>query len=204
VGLEWRPLKAAHLGLTLFDNRLEHAIANVTLGKGPGTFPIVGIVAAGGTFFERENIDAIRSRGVELDGGLTLGAWNLSGGWSWSDARVRASGLAAALNGLCPAQTPRSSAAATLAWHGLGGLLASLTARYVSGQYEDDLNTQILPGAVTFDAAALIPLARKLALEVRGQNLADKRVYAGISGAGIIERATPRTLWIGFRFGGLP
>jgi outer membrane receptor protein involved in Fe transport len=202
VGLEWRPLKAAHLGITLFDNRLEDAIANVSMGTGPGSFPIVGFVAAGGVFSTRENLDAIHARGVELEGSLALGAWSLSGGWSWTDARVQASGLAAPLDGLRPAQTPRSSAAATLAWHGHAGLLGSLTARYVSGQYEDDLNRQILPGAVTFDAALLVPVARKLALEVRGENLADKRVYAGISGSGIIEQATPRTLWIGFRFGG--
>ncbi|HEY1606097.1 MAG TPA: TonB-dependent receptor [Allosphingosinicella sp.] len=201
VGLEWRPYKAAQLGLTIFDNRLEDAIANVTLGHGPGSFPIVGFVAAGGTFFERENIDAIRSRGVELDGRLTLGAWSLGGGWSWTDARVRSSGLAAPLDGLRPAQTPRSSAAATLAWHGRGGLLGSLAARNVGGQYEDDLNSRILPGAVTFDAAFLVPVARKLALALRGENLANKRVYAGISGTGIIERATPRTLWVGLRFG---
>jgi outer membrane receptor protein involved in Fe transport len=204
LGVEWRPVRAARLGLTLFDNRLEDAIANVTMGKGPGTFPVVGVIGAGGTFYQRENIDAIHSRGVELDGRLALGAWTLSGGWSWTDARVRASGLAAPLDGLRPAQTPRSSAAATLAWHAPLGLLGSLTARYVSGQYEDDLNSEILPGAVTFDAAVLVPIARKLALEVRGQNLADRRVYAGISGNGIVERATPRTLWIGVRFGALP
>jgi outer membrane receptor protein involved in Fe transport len=204
IGLEWRPARVARFGLTLFDNRLEDAIANVTQDKGPGNFPIVGFVAAGGTFFERQNIDAICSRGVELDGRLALGAWSLTGGWSWTDARVRASGLAARLDGLRPAQTPRSSAAATLAWHGRSGLLGSLTARYVSGQYEDDLNSQLLPGAVTFDAAFLIPVARKLAVELRGENLADKRVDAGISGNGIVERATPRTLWVGVRFGGLP
>ncbi|HEX5184636.1 MAG TPA: TonB-dependent receptor [Allosphingosinicella sp.] len=201
LGVEWRPSKAAKLGLTFFDNRLEDAIANVTLGKGPGNFPIVGFVAAGGTFFERENIDAIRSRGVELDGRLTLGAWSLGGGLSWTDARVRSSGLAAPLDGLRPAQTPRGSAAATLAWHGPRGLLGAFTTRYVGGQYEDDLNSRILPGAVTFDAAVLVPVARRLAVSLRGENLADKRVYAGIGGNGIIERATPRTLWVGLRFG---
>jgi hypothetical protein len=72
----------------------------------------------------------------------------------------------------------------------------------VSGQYEDDLNQTILPGAASFDAAILLPLGRKLALEARVENLADARVDAGISD-GIVERATPRTLWIGFRFGGL-
>ncbi|HMC91504.1 MAG TPA: hypothetical protein VKI45_03500, partial [Allosphingosinicella sp.] len=61
-----------------------------------------------------------------------------------------------------------------------------------------------LPGAFTLDAAARLPLARGVALEARAQNLADKRVYAGISGDGIVERATPRTLWIGLSFQGLP
>ena len=32
--------------MTGFVNRLSHAIANVTLGQGPGTFPQVGFVAA--------------------------------------------------------------------------------------------------------------------------------------------------------------
>jgi vitamin B12 transporter len=57
---------------------------------------------------------------------------------------------------------------------------------------------------VTFDAALLVPLGRRLALEARAENLADKLVYAGISGDGLVERATPRTLWIGLRFGALP
>jgi vitamin B12 transporter len=204
AGLDWRPARNARIGLTLFDNRLEDAIANVTLGAGPGNFPIVGFVAAGGAFRMRENIDAIRARGVELDGRVAFGAWTLSGGWSWTDARVAARGTAAPLDGLRPAQTPRQSAAATLAWHGRPGLTGSVTARFVSGQYEDDLNRQLLPGAVTVDAALLVPVGRGLALEARGENLADKRIFAGITGEGIVERATPRTLWIGFRFGALP
>ncbi|MEA3002480.1 MAG: hypothetical protein QOH81_1268 [Sphingomonadales bacterium] len=204
AGLDWRPARAARIGITIFDNRLEDAIANVTLGAGPGTFPIVGFVAAGGAFRERENIDAIRARGVELDGRLALGAWTLSGGWSWTDAKVRASGKAAPLAGLRPAQTPRRSGAATLAWRGRGRIAGSVTARYVGGQYEDDLNRQLLPGAFTLDAALLVPVGGRFAVEARAENLADRRVYAGISGDGIVERATPRTLWIGLRFGGLP
>ena len=204
VGLEWSPAPSARIGLTLFDNRLEDAVANVTLGAGPGSFPIVGFVAGGGAFRMRENIDAIHARGIELDARWSSGPWRLSGGWSWTDARVEASGAAAALDGLRPAQTPRHSVAATLAWRGRPGVEASLTARYVSGQYEDDLNRQLLPGAVTFDAALLVPLGRRLALEARAENVTDKLVYAGISGDGLVERATPRTLWIGLRFGALP
>ncbi|MEA3063070.1 MAG: hypothetical protein QOJ94_2851 [Sphingomonadales bacterium] len=200
AGLDWSPAPRAKLSATLFANRLEDPIANVTLGFGPGIFPIVGTVAAGGAYRQRQNLDAISAKGVELDARWSMGAFTLSGGWSWVDARVRATGAAAPLDGLRPAQTPRSTFSATLSWRGR----TSLTVRYVGGQYEDDLNRQILPGALTFDAEARWPLTRRLALEARAENIANKRVYAGITGDGIVERATPRTLWIGLRFGGLP
>jgi outer membrane receptor protein involved in Fe transport len=147
----------------------------------------------------RRNIEAIASRGVELDGRIELGAWSLSGGYSFADAQVEAPALP--LDGLRPAQTPRHSFASTLAWRGAGSARASITARYTGRQFEDDLNEQILPDALTFDAAASLPLARALALEARAENLTGQRVVAGITGAGIVERATPRTLWIGLRYG---
>jgi vitamin B12 transporter len=203
AGLDWSPVPNARIGVTAFANRLDDAIGNVTLGTGPGTFPIVGVVAAGGVFRERENLDAIRARGVELDARLALGSVTLSGGWSWVDATVEASGAAAPLDGLRPAQTPRQTGAATFAWRG-ALVHGSITARYVGAQYEDDLNRQRLPAAFTLDAEALVPLGKRLALEARAENLGDRRVYAGISGDGIVERATPRTLWIGLRFGRLP
>jgi outer membrane receptor protein involved in Fe transport len=139
---------------------------------------------------------------VELDGRIAFGSWTLSGGYSFADAEVRASGAASPLNGRRPAQTPRHSVSSTLAWRGPSGSGASLAARYAGSQFEDDLNEQLLPDALTFDATASLPLTRTLTLEARGENLADERVIAGISGTGIIERATPRTLWIGLRYGG--
>ncbi|HEV2816461.1 MAG TPA: TonB-dependent receptor [Allosphingosinicella sp.] len=202
AGLELRPARAARIGVTFFVNRLADAIANVTLGQGPGLFPGVGFVAAGGQFRRRDNIDAIASRGLEVDGSVEIGRFRLAAGYSLADARVRASGAAAALDGLRPAQTPRHSLTASLAWRDGRGAYASAGARYVSGQYEDDLNRQLIPGALTFDALAEVPLGRGLALEARGENLTDEEVVAGISGAGIVERATPRTLWLGLRWRG--
>ena len=199
-GVEYRLARVAQIGVTLFANRLDEAIANVTLGRGPGLFPGVGFVAAGGQFRQRQNVDAVVSRGIEVDGRLELGRWTIAGGYSFADAEVRAGGAALPLEGLRPAQTPRHSVAATVAWQGSRGGGASLGARYVGSQYEDDLNRQRLPDALTFDAFAALPVTRQLALEVRGENLTDERVVAGISGAGIIERATPRTLWIGLRW----
>jgi vitamin B12 transporter len=202
AGVELRPATRARIAITLFANRLDQAIANVTLGQGPGVFPQVGFVAAGGQFRMRQNVDAVDSKGIEIDAGVDVGRFRLAAGYSFADARVRASAAARPLDGLRPAQTPRHSLTASLAWAGPGDFYASLGARYMSRQFEDDLNAQPIPGALTFDAAAAIPLARGFALEARAENFTDERVVAGISGAGIVERATPRTLWLGLSWRG--
>jgi outer membrane receptor protein involved in Fe transport len=200
AGVDFRPTPSTRIGITAFANRLEDAIANVTLGRGPGTFPGVGFVAAGGEYRQRQNLDAINVRGIEVDGRVQLGAWSFSGGYSFADAEVRADGPALPLDRLRPAQTPRHTASGTIAWRNGAGARAALSARYTSSQYEDDLNEQLLPDALTFDAAAALPITRALALEARAENIGNERVIAGISGAGIVERATPRTIWIGLRY----
>ena len=197
AGVEYRPLPSLRIGATLFANRLDQAIANVTLGRGPGTFPGVGFVA--GDYSQRRNLDAVVSRGIELDARAELGAFTLSAGYSFADARVEASGAALPLNGLRPAQTPRHSLSTSLAWRSGNGASASLAMRYTGDQYEDDLNRQSLADALTVDAVAALPLSRRLSVEARAENIFDERVVAGISGTGIVEQATPRTLWIGLR-----
>jgi outer membrane receptor protein involved in Fe transport len=192
VGMELRPARWARLGVTLFANRLGDAIANVTLGQGP----------TGGALRERQNVDAVSSRGVEVDASLSLGAFHLAAGYSLAVAEVSATGAAAPLDGLRPAQTPRHNLTLGLAWEGPRGFQASAGLRYVSAQFEDDLNSQRIPDALTLDAAAVLPISRTLAIEARGENLTDAEVAAGISGAGIVERATPRTLWLGLRWRG--
>lgn len=196
VGIDWQPVEAVSLRTTLFSNRLDRAIANVTLGAGPGVFPGVGFVAAGGAYRQRQNLDAIRSNGIEFDAQAKLGDWMLGASYAYADAEVRASGVAIALDGLRPAQVPRYLLSATLGWRWF-----QTTARYVSSQFEDDGNSRRLKDALTLDAVATIPLAKRLSISIRGENLANARVEAGISGAGVVERATPRTLWIGLRLG---
>jgi outer membrane receptor protein involved in Fe transport len=202
VGADYRFLSTARVGVTLFANRLRDAIANVTLGGGPGVFPGVGFVAAGGKYSQRQNLDAIDAWGVELDGGVTIGRFSLTASYAHVRAKVKASGPARALDGRRPAQTPHDSASATLGWQSVAGARASLSAHFVGAQSEDDLGSQILPDATTFDAAVTMPLKGRLSIEARAENITDARVVAGISGAGIVERATPRTFWLGLRLGG--
>ena len=189
---------AVTLSLTGFVNRLKDAIANVTLGQGPGQFPQVGFVGPGGTFRQRQNVDAVEVRGIEASAEWASGPWSLRVGASLTHARMRGSGPAAFLDGLRPAQTPRFAGTLAASWERDGKGLA-LQLRRVGAQYEDDLNSETLKGATTFDAFASWPLTRRLQLVARGENIANSLVMAGIGGDGSIERATPRTWWLGVR-----
>ena len=186
------------LSATGFVNRLGHAIANVTIGQGPGNFPQVGFVAAGGAFRQRQNVDAVDVRGIEGSAGWTNGPWAVRAAASVTRARMHASGAAAALEGLRPAQTPSFAGSLSAGWE-QGGKGAEIVLRRVGPQYEDDLNSRLLKGATTLDASAHWPLAGRLQLIARVENATDALVMAGIGSDGSIERATPRTVWIGLR-----
>jgi outer membrane receptor protein involved in Fe transport len=197
AGLDYRagPLS---LSLTGFVNRLSDAIANVTLGQGPGTFPQVGFVAAGGAFRQRENVDAVKVRGIEGSAEWVRGPWAIRGAASLTHARMATSGAAATLNALRPAQTPQFAGTLSASWE-RDGKGTELILRRVGDQFEDDLNTRVLIGATTLDASAAWPLSHRVQLTARIENLTNALVMAALNGDGSIERATPRTLWIGLR-----
>lgn len=183
--------------VTAFANRLSNPIANVTLGRGPGIFPGVGFVA--GDYRQRQNLRAIDVRGIEAAGEARRGPWSIRLGAGFTDAKVVADGVSAALNGLRPAQTPEVILSGGVGWESKGRS-ASIEIRHVGSQYEDDLNRNLLPGATTIDAFASWPLGDKLQLIARGQNIFDETVTAALNDDGSIERATPRTIWLGVRF----
>jgi len=198
AGIDWVPAPGARLSGTLFANRLRNAVANVTLGSGPGLFPQVGFVAAGGVFRQRQNVDAIRARGLEIDGNWASGPWRMALSYALTDARLGASGDASALDGRRPAQVARHSGSASLGWE-RERIALDASARFIGRQFEDDNNDRALPAALTFDGSARFAVARHVAIEARVENLLDKQIVATIGGDGTRERALPRTLWIGLR-----
>jgi outer membrane receptor protein involved in Fe transport len=197
AGIDYRR-GALRLSLTGFVNRLSHAIANVTLGEGPGVLPGVGFVPAGGSYRQRQNVDAVKVWGVEASGEWSRGPWALRAGLSLTHARMQATSAAAVLDGLRPAQTPKVAGTLAASWE-QGGKGAQLVVRHVGAQFEDDLNNRGLRSATTLDAFGSWPLTNRLQLVARAENLFDATVVAGIGGDGSVERATPQTLWLGVR-----
>jgi vitamin B12 transporter len=199
AGIDVTPLPALTLRATAYWNRIRGAIGNVTLGTGPGSFPGVGFVGAGGAYRQRLNLDAIMAKGAEFDLRWGAGPWRASASWAFTNARVEASGAAAPLDGLRPAQVARHQGSASLGWT-RGDTAFALTGRYAGPQFEDDQNARTLADAFTIDARVAVPLTAGLTIEARGENLTDARVETAITGNGIVERSAPRTLWIGFSY----
>lgn len=196
ASIAWQPLAAIDLSATLFANRLDNAISNVTLGQGPGVFPGVGFIPAGGRYRQRQNLDRIESQGLEADARVSVGGTSLRGSLAWVDAEVRGGGL----DGLRPAQAPEVSGSLTLG-HRADRFEASATLRHIGARFEDDQNSRTLPAATTIDADISIPLGRAISLDVAAENLLDADIATGFSGAQL-ERGQPRTLWLGLRLGG--
>ena len=202
LGLQWQG-SGISIGLTGFYNQLDNAIANVTLDNGPGLFPGVGFVSGAGTFSQRQNLDSIESKGIEFDADIGLSdvidglSFNLA--YSYVDAKVNSSAEAVAVNGLRPAQIPKHNASAAIKWDSRDGHGAGISARYIGSQFEDDQNTRGLGDAFTMDANITFAINDSLQVYGRAENLFDARVETAISSSGIIERAFPRTFWIGLR-----
>ncbi len=182
-GVDFAPSDTIKISITGFDNKVKRAVANVTIAP---------------NLRERRNVDAVHARGVELSAAWRLRAFGFDGSLALSDAEVEASGISAALDGKRPAQTPRFTASATLSWNPRPGWRLAATVRHFSGQFEDDLETDILPAATTLDAFAEMPLTGPLSLVLRAENLTDAQVITR-NQAGSLDLGAPRTLWAGIK-----
>ena len=189
LGADYAPSDGVHLSITAFDNRVRHAIANVTIAA---------------NLRERRNVDSLRARGLELGAALRFGQVSFDGSLALTDAEMRDDTPPPpgqrSLDGLRPAQTPKLAASGTLAWQPRPGWRLAATLRHVGAQFEDDLETSLLPAATTLDAFAQVPLAGGFSLVLRGENLTDEEIVTRNQG-GSIDLGAPRTIWVGVRFG---
>ena len=183
AGIDFEPAPGVSLSLTAFDNRLKNAIANVTLEE---------------NLRQRQNLDAIHAQGLELGASVELGALSLLGSLALTDSEVEASGVQAALDGLRPSHVARIAASGTLAWQPRADTRFALTLRHTGKEFEDDLETDVLPATTTLDAYAEVPLGRALSFVLRGENLTDERIVTRNQG-GSIDLGVPRTVWAGVK-----
>lgn len=185
IGLDWQPVNEVVIAVTAFDNKVDNAIANVTISP---------------NLRRRANLPAITARGIEASVAAKFGAVRLESALAWTDAGVEGRGPSADLDGLRPAQTPAFAATMTLGWEPAPGWRLAGTLRHVSAQFEDDRQSDRLPPATTLDAFLAAPLFGKLSLMIRAENLTDEAIVTRNQG-GSIDLGVPRTVWLGVHYG---
>lgn len=188
TGLAW-DRDGLTFGGSLFWNRIEDAIVNVTLSED-----------ASGVIRQRQNAGTIEAWGVELTGSAVVSeALSLNAALSWTDAEVDGGSAAPQLTGLRPAQAPEWSATAGADWRASDRLTLALAARYESARFDDDLNSRSLGAALTLDARAEWALNGRAMLWVAADNLTDEDVEVSETGNGVEGYGPPRTLRAGLR-----
>jgi len=185
LGLDWYPTDQIALSVTAFDNRVENAIANVTLEP---------------NLRQRQNLPAIDAQGVEASAFLVFGKISLDASLAYTDATIDGMGTSVALDGNRPPQTPEFAASATLAFEPAEGWRLATTLRHTAAQFEDDQETDRLAPATTFDLFASAPVITGVSVIVRAENVLDEEIVTRNAG-GAIDLGVPRTVWAGIRVG---
>ncbi len=185
----------------VFWNRLKDPITNVTLGVGPGTFPLAGFIPAGGTLRQRQNAGEIEAWGVEGEAsGQFVPAISWRAAAAYTDAEVHGGAAAPQLTGLRPAQTPTWTVTGGLTFRAGEAVTLTTDVRYESARWEDDLNSRRLSAGVQVDARAGWRVAEGAEIYLAVENLTDRKLEVGETADGVESYSAPRTLRIGFTY----
>ncbi|HKP79973.1 MAG TPA: TonB-dependent receptor, partial [Phenylobacterium sp.] len=185
----------------LFYNLLKDPITNVTIGAGPGTFPVAGFVPAGGALRQRQNAGEIEAWGLEGEASGEVGAvlsWRA--GMAYADAEVHGGAAVPQLTGLRPAQTPKWTLTGGLDIRPMAALRLSADVRYESARWEDDLNSRRLSAGAQVDARASWAFAEHAEVYLAAENLFDEDLEVGETADGVESYAAPRTIRVGFTY----
>jgi outer membrane receptor protein involved in Fe transport len=170
---------------TFFHTTLDDAIANVTVSVTPAL-----------TIRQRQNAARVRSRGLELEGD-----WRPTARWSIGAQLTATSASfgegAAGLDGFDVPQVPRYQGAVSVRFTDPQWVTATVQARVVGRQFEDDRNTLILDDAAVVDVFASRAIASRLHVFVGVENLFDSEVQVGRTP--ILSVGLPRTAHGGLR-----
>ncbi len=182
--LSWSRLS---LRATGFSNRLDDAVANVTLSSTPALITR-----------RRQNVSRLRASGVEIEADVRpLRRLVLSGLLAFTDSRFGASPLQPDLLDKRVPQVPRYQLGLGASYSDPRALTLQAQLRVLGRQYDDDLNQFELRGFAVVDASLCRSLAGGLQLFAGVENLFDEDYDVGRTPLRTV--GWPRTLRAGLR-----
>lgn len=190
---------AVKWNLGVFYNQVRDPITNVTIGVGPGTFPVAGFIPAGGVLRQRQNAGEINAYGLEGDVATDLSpAWTVRAAFSATHARVDGGASAAQLTGKRPAQAPALTVTAGARWKPIDRLSLDADLRYESQRFEDDQNLRVLKAGTGLDLRAGWALSPTSEVYLAADNALNADLAVGQTADGITSYSAPRTVYVGF------
>lgn len=201
IGFDYEPLNTVKLSATYYRNWLRDGVGNVTIGFGPGFFPLGGFVPEGGVLRQRANVDESITDGIELYARLELQpGWTLSASYLYACARVTAFEAGPELVGKRPVQTPKHSFTLSAAYEADKWSL-NTEGRFAASQYDDDLNMRQLGAIFTVNAGVKYRLSSAISLRVQAENLFDAKVVSAVTAGGLETLAQRRFVRVGLAVG---
>ena len=187
-----------HLDADIFSNIVSDPITNVTLGIGPGTFPVAGFIPAGGAYRQRRNVGEIRAYGLEAQAQYMVSdTLVLNAAVTATHARVGKAD--ATVNGKRPAQAPAYSASV-----GAEGQVAKIDWRadwlFEGQSFEDDLNSLPLKAYSKLNLALDYPFTRNVSLGLRVDNAFDTAIQIQRSNDGTVNFDTSRMVTLNLSY----
>lgn len=200
-GFKWQPAEGLTLDTGIFYNRLDNAVANVTVTTTPGLYAPLGIfVPAGGSLSQRQNLSRVNILGVESSGRLAVTRdLDVNLAYMYTHARVAGNVTPATLAGKQLAQVPAHEISAGLNWRPMPKAYVTLQAKYESNQFDDDLNQRRLGSFVQVDTGLGYRLTGNAEIFAGVENLFNRGNIAAVDTSGLQSTATPRLFHIGIR-----
>ncbi|MFZ1060581.1 MAG: TonB-dependent receptor [Candidatus Rokuibacteriota bacterium] len=183
VTQRWGPLEGR---LTGFWNEVKDLVANVTSTTRFADCPVPT------TCRQRQNLDLARIRGLEVELELRLAReWRLLASYIFSDTEVLEATEQRGLEGNRLAQVPEHGATVGVRYENPRWVNASLTARFVGGQFEDDLNTLPMGSYWVLDLLLSRPVGKWGEVYLGIENLLDETYSTGRTSEGVVSIGAP-------------
>jgi len=169
-----------------FWSVIDDSVANVTLSTTPGLITR-----------QRQNLGAIRARGVELSAIVKPDRkWEIAGEYLLTDSTVLRFPANRVLEGLLVPQIPRQQFSFQVSY-ARNSWTAAAQGRLVGKQFDDDLNTLPLRRFFTLDAEVSRAVSEQVRLFIAAQNLTGARY--DISATPVLAVGPPVLIRGGFR-----
>jgi outer membrane receptor protein involved in Fe transport len=191
------------LSVTLFHNIVEDLVQNITRGTAGAVDRVIdpcGLVPAGGTCRELDNVGEMESNGLEFELEYRPHPdWTFFASYLYNDAEITKAPDQPQIEGNQVRQAPENQFTLKLEYT---NRLFDTTGpgRYVGERYEDDLNTLNIDDFFLVDLVLARRLNESFQVFFSLENLFDKEYEIRRTNSGSVEIGKPRFVNLGLRY----